>query len=61
MQNKYLDNNMLFVNLGSDGIVDATKKAKVVVAAWFIGYGFYTAGIISVPSGPKKSAKKKKA
>ena len=36
----------LFVNLYADDVVYGVKKAKVVVAAWFILYGFYTNGIL---------------
>jgi hypothetical protein len=50
----------LFTNLASKDIVDAPKKAHVVVAAWFILYGFYTNGIFSSLAGsvPEKAPEK---
>ena len=56
----------LFTNLGSDDIIDKPKKAHVIVAAWFILYGFKTQGIlgdmlsssVSQAKKPEKEIKK---
>jgi hypothetical protein len=48
----------LFLNLGADDVVNGVKKAKVVVALWFILHGFYSAGLFSFMSPQKAEATK---
>lgn len=43
----------LFTQLATD-VVDAPKKAKVIVAAWFILYAFYKNGYFAMPAKEKK-------
>jgi hypothetical protein len=41
----------LFLNTSlSAGVLDAPKKAHVIVALWFILYGLYSAGIFTAPA-----------
>jgi len=43
----------LFTTFATD-VIDAPKKGKVIVAAWFILYGFYKAGLLALPKTPKE-------
>lgn len=49
----------LFINMATD-VVDAQKKAHVILAAWFILYGFYYNGIFARSAAPKPSIMAKK-
>lgn len=51
----------LFTNLTSEDMIDAPKKAHVGVAAFFILYGLYTNGVISLGGAPEKKKAKKAA
>jgi hypothetical protein len=47
----------LFTQFATD-VIDAPKKAKVIVAAWFIMYGFYKNGLFAFMSSSAPKQKK---
>lgn len=50
----------LFMNTSlSDGVVDASKKAHVLVALWFIVYGLYSAGILTTAANKELTSAEK--
>jgi hypothetical protein len=50
----------LFTNMATD-VVDAQKKAHVILAVWFVLYGFYSNGLFTKSAAPKTSSKAKKS
>jgi hypothetical protein len=48
-----------FTNMATD-VVDAQKKAHVILAVWFVLYGLYSNGIFTKSAAPKATSSKAK-